>query len=257
MLILTSIVPILYNNSHRHRAPFYHHYHQRYRGAGISRKKGCKNVKSLGCGGCKILARVALRRFTPAHNPTTQYICLSLFLSFAFHPPFLFFLPSTSLSSFFLLAPYSIRAYIYIYICSPIRSLMSILYYSLLVLCGLCAAVMAQQNVPTVDDNGFKDQTNQPDEDNQSWLEKHDRYIFIIVIGILLLSLLIWYIVRSVRGMRKRLARENEQMMQPPPPYYNQPISEAVTVPMSGYQKLDTPAASTAANGQVQYTHRY
>lgn len=103
-----------------------------------------------------------------------------------------------------------------------------------------------------VDDTGFKQNDNTAEPEQESWLKKNDRYIFIIVIGLLIVGLLIWYIVRSVKDMRKRLALENEKQMymleqataaNP----YQQPPS---TMPLQqhGYQKFDT---------VPHHTHRY
>ncbi|KAI7849163.1 hypothetical protein BDC45DRAFT_521361 [Circinella umbellata] len=67
---------------------------------------------------------------------------------------------------------------------------------------------------PTVDSTGFNPEEGTPEEEKKSWLEQHGRFAFIIVIGLLILGLLIWYVARSVKGMRKRLAMENDNQMQ-------------------------------------------
>ncbi|KAI9496718.1 hypothetical protein BDB00DRAFT_741899, partial [Zychaea mexicana] len=75
--------------------------------------------------------------------------------------------------------------------------------------------VQAQQAAsPTVDASGFNPQDGAPEEEEKSWLEQHGRFAFVIVIGLLILGLLIWYIVRSVKGMRRRLKMENDNQMQ-------------------------------------------
>ncbi|KAI9319170.1 hypothetical protein BX666DRAFT_1923768 [Dichotomocladium elegans] len=112
----------------------------------------------------------------------------------------------------------------------------------------------------SVDDTGFQSNDNQSANKEESWLKKNDRYIFIIVIGLVLLGLIIFYIVKSVKGMRKRLASENEkhqymldQATASHPPYYPQQQpqhlqQEPQPYPpqTNGYQKFDT-----------AHTHRY
>lgn len=65
----------------------------------------------------------------------------------------------------------------------------------------------------TVQDTGFQENDGNMGPEQESWLQRNDRYIFIIVVGLVIFGLLIWYIVASIRGMRKRLARENEKQM--------------------------------------------
>jgi hypothetical protein len=85
--------------------------------------------------------------------------------------------------------------------------------------------------VPTVQSNGFNSNGNSASPNQQSWLRQHNRFVFIIFVGLLFLALIIWYIVRSVKGMRKRLEQENQAqlyMMQQasaphPPPQQQQP----------------------------------
>ena len=67
---------------------------------------------------------------------------------------------------------------------------------------------------PTVDPTGFNPAEGAPEKEKKSWLEQHGRFAFIIVIGLLILGLLIWYVARSVKSMRKRLAMENDNQMQ-------------------------------------------
>lgn len=81
---------------------------------------------------------------------------------------------------------------------------------------------------PTVQSTGWNSNSNSANSNNENWLRQHNRFVFIIFIGLLFLGLLIWYIVRSVKGMRKRLEQDNQAqlyMMQqasgghhPPPP---------------------------------------
>ncbi|KAI8099486.1 uncharacterized protein BX664DRAFT_321376 [Halteromyces radiatus] len=91
--------------------------------------------------------------------------------------------------------------------------------------------------------------TSQPE---QSWILRDHHYVIIIVIVLVIVGLVLYYIVRSVRGMRKRLARENEQQLQ----MINQvrqpysPINE--TVMMDGYSKYPQQQQQ-----QHQHQHRY
>jgi flagellar biosynthesis/type III secretory pathway M-ring protein FliF/YscJ len=84
--------------------------------------------------------------------------------------------------------------------------------------------------VPTVQSTGFNSNGNEQSGNQESWLRQNNRFVFVIFIGLFVLSILIWYIYRSVKGMRKRLEQENQAqlyMMQqatsphPPPPTQN------------------------------------
>lgn len=118
---------------------------------------------------------------------------------------------------------------------------------------------LAQQQ-QQVNDTGFKDGDNEADNDQKSWLSQHHRYVFVIVIAVIVLALLTWYIVRSVKGMRKRLEVDNEKqlyMIQQATAGgggggYNSPINETIPVHQQGYQKFDS-----TANAPVYHTHRY
>ncbi|CAO3600754.1 unnamed protein product [Absidia cylindrospora] len=73
--------------------------------------------------------------------------------------------------------------------------------------------------------NGFHDDQNNEAPQQENWLKQHNRFVFVIVIGLLIVALILWYIVRSIKGMRKRLREENQaqtDMLQkfstPPPP---------------------------------------
>ncbi|KAI8379615.1 uncharacterized protein BYT42DRAFT_333381 [Radiomyces spectabilis] len=68
-------------------------------------------------------------------------------------------------------------------------------------------------STPTGQNSGFDGSGNPLPKQDESWLKQHNRFVFIIVLGLLFLALLIWYIVKSVKGMRKRLERENEHHM--------------------------------------------
>jgi hypothetical protein len=84
--------------------------------------------------------------------------------------------------------------------------------------------------LPTMQTPGWNSNGNNDNLNQQSWLRQHNRFVFVIFLGLIFLSILIWYIVRSVKGMRKRLAQENQAqlyMMQqatspPPPPLQQQ-----------------------------------
>lgn len=67
--------------------------------------------------------------------------------------------------------------------------------------------------VPSVNTTGWNDNGGEPPKQQKSWLEQHGRFAFVIVVGLVVLALVIWYIVRSVKGMRKRLKQENENQM--------------------------------------------
>lgn len=60
---------------------------------------------------------------------------------------------------------------------------------------------------------GWDSSGNQDAEKPQSWLRQNNRFVFVIVLGLLFLALLIWYIVRSIKGMRKRLEQENQAQL--------------------------------------------
>ncbi|KAG0174074.1 hypothetical protein DFQ28_009753 [Apophysomyces sp. BC1034] len=104
--------------------------------------------------------------------------------------------------------------------------------------------------IPTVNPTGWNGNTNTPPPNNESWLKQHNRFVFVIVIGLLLLALIIWYIVKSVRGMQKRLERENQAqilMMQ-------QATGGARIIPESEGYKMDTlPPPAQASSSPPRY----
>ncbi|CAO3619644.1 unnamed protein product [Cunninghamella echinulata] len=61
--------------------------------------------------------------------------------------------------------------------------------------------------------NNFQEPNPPPANQNESWLKKENKFVFVIVLGLLVVILLLWYIVKSIKGMRKRLKRENEAQM--------------------------------------------
>ncbi|KAJ2962764.1 hypothetical protein NQZ79_g2100 [Umbelopsis isabellina] len=75
--------------------------------------------------------------------------------------------------------------------------------------------------VPTnaVNSGGFSDDSR--GEDNQqSWLQQHSRWVFVLVIGLLVAAAIIYYVVRGIRRARRTLKSENEKLaslsMHPP-----------------------------------------
>ncbi|KAF1798446.1 hypothetical protein V8B55DRAFT_1525458 [Mucor lusitanicus] len=129
-------------------------------------------------------------------------------------------------------------------------------YYTHLILfMSLLSAVFAQQG-PSVATDGFNDQLNNSNAPQESWLKQNDRYIFIIVLVLFFLAILIWYIVRSIKGMRKRLAAENQGHMMMVQNASGGGFSETVPVDANGFHKMpDYP--QQPQQQQQQYTHRY
>lgn len=138
-------------------------------------------------------------------------------------------------------------------------------YLSIALLSSLASAVFAQQVQPTptpvqsipppVSTNGFNDSDTNINQPHQSWIQQNDRYVFIIIIVLFVVAILIWYVVRSIRGMRQRLATENQghmMMMQG-----GKGFSETIPVDNTGFHKMPDYSASSQAQNQQQYTHRY
>lgn len=75
--------------------------------------------------------------------------------------------------------------------------------------------------VPTnaVDSGGFSDDTR-GEHDQQNWLQQHSRWVFVLVIGLLVAAGIIFYVVRGILRARRTLKSENEklasQSMHPP-----------------------------------------
>ena len=100
--------------------------------------------------------------------------------------------------------------------------------------------------VPTIQTTGWDSQGNNDNGNQQSWLRQHNRFVFVIFLGLLFLAIVIWYIVRSIKGMRKRLERENQEqlyMMQQasggarqPPPQQRNNIPELTETPPPAYK---------------------
>ncbi|KAI8344759.1 hypothetical protein BC941DRAFT_464968 [Chlamydoabsidia padenii] len=85
-----------------------------------------------------------------------------------------------------------------------------------LILLMIVSMVMAQSNeTPTVPPapvatNGFHDDQNNGPPPQESWLKQNNRFVFVIILGLLAVALILWYIVKSIKGMRKRLREENQ-----------------------------------------------
>ncbi|KAI9339725.1 hypothetical protein BD770DRAFT_400045 [Pilaira anomala] len=114
---------------------------------------------------------------------------------------------------------------------------------------------------PTVQTPGWNSNGNNEDTNQQSWLRQHNRFVFVIFLGLLFMAILIWYIVRSVKGMRKRLEQENEaqlymmQQARSPPPLQQQQRNDRVipesTTPPPIYKEADSsPLQPVNNNGQ-------
>ncbi|KAI8985947.1 hypothetical protein BDB01DRAFT_71665 [Pilobolus umbonatus] len=61
--------------------------------------------------------------------------------------------------------------------------------------------------------NGFNNQGNPNMRTEENWFQKNTLYIIISAVALVFLALLIWYITKSIKGMRKRLERENQEHM--------------------------------------------
>lgn len=104
----------------------------------------------------------------------------------------------------------------------------------------------ATESITSVATNGFNDDDINTSKEQESWLKQHDRYVFIIVIVLVVLAVLIWYIVRSIRNMRRKLASENQGHM----------MAMQETIDTNGFQKM--PDYSHQPQPQQQpYEHRY
>ncbi|KAL9541675.1 hypothetical protein MBANPS3_008983 [Mucor bainieri] len=115
---------------------------------------------------------------------------------------------------------------------------------------SLLSAVLAQQG-PSVATDGFNDQLNNSNAPEESWLKKNDRYVFIIVLVLFFLAILI-----CIKGMRKRLAAENQGHMMMVQNASGGGFSETVPVDANGFHKMpDYP--QQPQQQQQQYTHRY
>ncbi|KAI9031759.1 hypothetical protein CLU79DRAFT_715404 [Phycomyces nitens] len=113
---------------------------------------------------------------------------------------------------------------------------------------------------PTIEANGFDAGDNGPANDkDESWLKHNNRYVFVIIICLFVFGLLLWYVIRSVRGMRTRLQNENNNhalMMQQVNGRsdHHRVIPESVPIPMDGYKVDGYPVP---AERPPPHTHRY
>ncbi|KAJ8653486.1 hypothetical protein O0I10_010814 [Lichtheimia ornata] len=119
--------------------------------------------------------------------------------------------------------------------------------------------VQAQQ---VVDPTGWNPNEGSSQPEQKSWLEQHGRIALVVVLGVAVLALVTWYIVRSVKGMRKRLQNENEQQARaieqiahsrqqqhypsdntapPPPP----PLNEPAAAPHAHHHQKSPPSSPT------------
>ncbi|KAG2199242.1 hypothetical protein INT47_010617 [Mucor saturninus] len=127
-------------------------------------------------------------------------------------------------------------------------------YLSILLL--FLSLVSGQQtNPPPTTPDGFKTDDNNSGPAEESWLKKNDRYVFVIVVSILFLAIIIWYVTRSIRGMRQRLAQENQNHMMMIGGSSN--FSETVPVDNNGFHKMPDYPVSQQQQQQQQHTHRY
>ncbi|KAI9246527.1 hypothetical protein BY458DRAFT_527840 [Sporodiniella umbellata] len=135
----------------------------------------------------------------------------------------------------------------------------SSIFLTVLIVLFQCSVVFAQNptGIPlsptTNSDQGFDASGNMVKENQESWLKQHNRFVFIIIIALFFVALLIWYIARSIRGMRQRLAQDNQQnmtMLQNSSGRTD--ISETITVPSDSFHKLPDYSSQ-----KVEYTHRY
>lgn len=118
--------------------------------------------------------------------------------------------------------------------------------------------------LPSVQGTGFHSNGNDQSGPEQSWLRQNNRFVFVIFLGLIVLSILIWYIYRSVKGMRKRLEQENQAQLymiqqastpHPPPPTQNRNdrvISEPTQPIPTAYKTEETQHQPSNSD-----THRY
>ncbi|CAO3621378.1 unnamed protein product [Mucor hiemalis] len=90
--------------------------------------------------------------------------------------------------------------------------------------------------IPTVQTTGWDSSGNSDSEKPQSWLRQNNRFVFVIVLGLLFLAVLIWYIVRSIKGMRKRLEQENQAQLY---------MMQQATSPQQAQQQQNAAAAAS------------
>jgi flagellar biosynthesis/type III secretory pathway M-ring protein FliF/YscJ len=115
--------------------------------------------------------------------------------------------------------------------------------------------------------DGFNQNDGQQnDKHEESWIMRDHHYVIIIVVVLVVVAVILYYIIRSVRGMRHRLARENEQQMQmlnqvrPQQPLPHQqaysPIDER-PVMMDGYKFDQYQQQQQQQQQPTNHQHRY
>ncbi|KAI9356433.1 hypothetical protein BD770DRAFT_390220 [Pilaira anomala] len=130
--------------------------------------------------------------------------------------------------------------------------------YYLFILAAFCCTVLGQKTdtitpATEVSPAGFDDTNANLHVNDESWISKNEKYIIIAVVLFVVFCLLIWYITRSIRGMRERLAKENQNHMMMIQGVNGSGISETVPVDSHGFQKMSEYQQSPPG----QYTHRY
>ncbi|KAI9316762.1 hypothetical protein BX666DRAFT_1878022 [Dichotomocladium elegans] len=113
-----------------------------------------------------------------------------------------------------------------------------------LVLAGSYPSVFAQS---AVNNYGFSDSDNATHIQRQTWLQRNWQLLLIIIATLFVVILLTWYIVRSVKDMRRRLALANEQETCNLKGYERLPFQRSPT--LDKYQQPDSPPP--------EYSHRY
>ncbi|KAI9279385.1 hypothetical protein BY458DRAFT_503005 [Sporodiniella umbellata] len=109
---------------------------------------------------------------------------------------------------------------------------------------------------PSVQGTGWNPEGNATPHSEESWLKQHNRFVFVIFIGLVVFGLLLWYIIRSVKGMRKRLKEENEaqiSMMQPSSTAAPRPDNHECATPISPppAYKFDDHRDNTQSQGYI------
>ncbi|ORX52794.1 hypothetical protein DM01DRAFT_1336573 [Hesseltinella vesiculosa] len=101
--------------------------------------------------------------------------------------------------------------------------------------------------------DGFDSNQGSPSDsqNNTSWIMRDHHYVIIIVIGLVVAGLVLFYIIRSAKGMRRRMKQDNQRQMH----MLNQIPS---TAPNHQYQHLQDPPMHQgyAPQGQ-QEAHQY
>lgn len=101
---------------------------------------------------------------------------------------------------------------------------------------------------------GWNSNENEQSTNQQSWLRQNNRFVFVIFVGLFVAAILIWYIVRSIKGMRKRLAQENQAQLymiqqaspQQQPPRNDRVIPELTQTPPPVYKTEESTPAHQA-----------